>query len=107
MTQHDATSGSMGLRQRGAGLGALPFKAARPLYGPLRAAAAFASPITFGFTRSSAKGTERFLFQPEGSAVAQKMWRRQEPVFLSGGGRGGAPERATCDDRVFEGGTDA
>ena len=49
----------------------------------------------------SAKGTERFLFQPEGLPEGRKVWRRQEPDFSDRRQRGGAPERATCE-RVFE-----
>lgn len=42
------------------------------------------------------------LAKAEGAGVAQKMWRAREPLFLSGDGRGGAPERATCEGVVFD-----
>lgn len=48
-----------------------------------------------GFTKSSAKGTERFLFQPVGLPEFQNVWRQPEPDILERRQRGGVPERAT------------
>ena len=52
-----------------------------------------------GLAESSAKGTERFLFQPAGLPEGRKVWRQPEPDFSAWRQRGGAPERATCEPR--------
>jgi hypothetical protein len=80
----------------------------RTLFGPRRVAAFVGITHRVGFTKSSAKGTEAVLFQPDlpaASSAAQaggwpeleNVWRQPEPDIFEWRPCGGAPERATCE----------